>query len=489
MTPRSLLTAVAFCALLPALARAQPVVRQRDDDPPPPDIQLPQPDITQNPLLRGILNTPVAIPPPPPRQQQPGQTQTIDSKGDARADALGGARRPTPEPTRAAPTAGGTTQTGRGGNPFSWLGALFRPGSGTGGRGASSRGGAEGETKVAGAPVAAGSSESSSPTAQTSSRAVSKAQQLADSFKNSLHSAENVPAGAGGGETAASAAAWLPSGGTGDPAHPKTDADLRVAAQSGFKASFAAAGLKAGIGPNGSFLLLDAQGRPASDAERERLRRQIASDPEALLRYPDLFATIPRERYTQLKSDFETRPERRDSLFKDIGLTERKRDFDWTRTCAKISGDCNKHVKSESYKKGDLVPPDDLDSLWKDAEGQAASEQAVAGLQGHRIKGVRLPTSDGGGAAARGGGAAAAVDGGAPQLAAAVGWRTQEGSARGGAATRSGPGLALAEPPGALEERATRRPALILSALSLGLAALLGGWLLSRRRRREHGED
>ena len=35
-----------------------------------------------------------------------------------------------------------------------------------------------------------------------------------------------------------------------------------------------------------------------------------------------------------------------------------------TASCAKMSGDCNASVEKASYKKGDLVAPEDLDRMW-----------------------------------------------------------------------------------------------------------------------------
>jgi hypothetical protein len=157
---------------------------------------------------------------------------------------------------------------------------------------------------------------------------------------------------------------------TGNPGSPQAPSDFALAARSGYAPAFAAAGLK--LAPDGkSVLRLD--GKPATPEDYARLQREISSMPAALGRRPDFFSIVSPEHYVDLKRGYKEKKD--DPVYKDVGTTEADRDFVHTASCSKLSGDCNKSVEKASYKKGDFVAPEDLDSMWsalqKEIDGSA----------------------------------------------------------------------------------------------------------------------
>jgi hypothetical protein len=90
--------------------------------------------------------------------------------------------------------------------------------------------------------------------------------------------------------------------------------------------------------------------------------------PHALERQPDYLnparGGIAAEQFYQLKSDYRSAPELRETDFKHIGLSKEDTDFERTQSCDNVSGDCNKHSK-KSYKRGEAVPPQELADIWK----------------------------------------------------------------------------------------------------------------------------
>lgn len=181
-----------------------------------------------------------------------------------------------------------------------------------------------------------------------------------------------------------------PSAGSGDPSNPASSADLALAASSGYSDSFNQLGLKVGRGPDGRSGVLRADGSPASPGELARLREQIQSDPQALMRRPDFFSVLSREKFGDLRKDYSGRPELRDNEFKDVGMTEKQRDFQYAASCDKLSGDCNKSAKKGSYRRGQDVPPEDLADIWKRIKEEAKSyevEQSLARRQNPASKG------------------------------------------------------------------------------------------------------
>lgn len=156
-----------------------------------------------------------------------------------------------------------------------------------------------------------------------------------------------------------------------DPSRPRTEAELVIAAQSGYKAAPAAVGLVLTRDSFGTAKLQRADGKPPTKQDLDALRRHIESEPRALMRRPDFFERISRQRYGELKSDYRSKPELKTAAFKDVGLTAADRDFVWERSCGKVSGDCNPSAKAGSYKKDAEVAPEDLDSIWKQIYGTA----------------------------------------------------------------------------------------------------------------------
>ncbi|MDD5301702.1 MAG: hypothetical protein PHS14_01225 [Elusimicrobia bacterium] len=222
------------------------------------------------------------------------------------------------------------------------------------------------------------------------SAASGKAATAAAALKGSLPSADaggGIPgsaangSAAGGGRTSDAAtsasagrSATAPADGaqkpSGNPGSPKAPSDFALAARSGYAPAFAAAGLK--LGPDGkSVLRLD--GKPATPEDYARLQKEIASMPAALGRRPDFFSVVSPEHYAGLKRGYNEKKD--DPVYKDVGTTEEDRDFVHTASCSKLSGDCNKSVEKASYKKGDFVAPEDLDSMWnalqKELDGSA----------------------------------------------------------------------------------------------------------------------
>ncbi|MCX5797603.1 MAG: hypothetical protein NTY77_19100 [Elusimicrobia bacterium] len=218
--------------------------------------------------------------------------------------------------------------------------------------------------------------------------AVQKALTMGEALKGSLKdgSSSGLP-------DAASARGAMPSAGPvagnspagparppADPSQPRTEHELVLAAQSAYRDSPAAVGLKVERDASGAGRLLREDGRPAAPADLEALRRRIAAEPRALMRRPDFFQVLPREHYQELKRDFRGRPELKAAAFQDVGLTPQDRDFVWDRTCQQVSGGCNPNAREGGYKKDSEVAPEDLDSIWRQVYGTADTFlQAVVG--------------------------------------------------------------------------------------------------------------
>lgn len=173
----------------------------------------------------------------------------------------------------------------------------------------------------------------------------------------------------GGGGTAPAAAPPGRDGGKrmmGSPeVSPRTKEQLILAASTGFKGSFAAVGLKVGPGPDGRRTILRADGSRAGKSDLDALKKHIESQPGALMKRPDFFKVLPREDFESLKSAYAESPAARKTDFKHVGLTSGERDFMWSESCHSLSGSCNPHAKSVSYRKGKYVPPEDLGEISK----------------------------------------------------------------------------------------------------------------------------
>lgn len=233
---------------------------------------------------------------------------------------------------------------------------------------AGSAAGPAGAARSAGPPPTAAQAEVRRREAgERRSRTMSRASGAADTMRRSFFPAEETPSGNPGGPER-SAAAPAPAADEPkkafSPAEPRTVPEMALAARTGFAATFRDQGLKVGAGPRGAPAIQRLDGAPASEADVERLGAALRSDPAALTRRPDFFEVLPREKFLDLKQDFTARPELRSSAFKDIALTARERDFQWSSSCSGLSGACNEHAGKASYRKGDDVPPEDLDSVW-----------------------------------------------------------------------------------------------------------------------------
>lgn len=222
--------------------------------------------------------------------------------------------------------------------------------------------GSRGRRAAAAPPPSAAPPEAA---ARTRSRTIDRANKAADALRQGFRAAEELPEGSGpAAQAEARAPAPLERRAPVSPGEPVTPQDLMLASISGFGASFASLGLKVASGPGGSPMILRADGQPASQGELAALKARIEGEPKALMRRPDFFSVLSRDEFLGLKDHFVSRPELKDTSFKDITLTQRQRDFLWSASCDQVSGGCNKNAGESSYHKGDDVSPEDLKSIW-----------------------------------------------------------------------------------------------------------------------------
>jgi hypothetical protein len=184
---------------------------------------------------------------------------------------------------------------------------------------------------------------------------------------------EGPPAGSAAGQAASAAGAPGATGPT-DFANPTTNQDLLLASASGFKEPFDAMGLKVGAGPGGSLAVLHADGSLASGAERAELALRISQEPMALMKRPDFFEVLPRDKFAGLKQAYGNQTVVTAEDFLHMGMTDHQRDFLWSASCDKVSGSCNRNAEEMSYRKGNYVPPEDLLRIAK-RESMAANER------------------------------------------------------------------------------------------------------------------
>lgn len=202
---------------------------------------------------------------------------------------------------------------------------------------------------------------------QRRERTMRRASGAADTLRRSFPSAEEAPVGSAGPAAPRSAAA---------PARERSVPELALAARAGYAETFREQGLKVGAGPRGEPAIQRVDGTPASEPELDRLRAALRAEPAALVRRPDFFTVLPREKFADLKRDFTERPELRATAFKDIGMTAQARDFQWSVSCSGLSGTCNPHAAQGSYRKGQDVPPEDLDAVWSAAQEEISGEDS-----------------------------------------------------------------------------------------------------------------
>ena len=178
--------------------------------------------------------------------------------------------------------------------------------------------------------------------------------------------AGRLPGGGGGARSSAGPripgfdGAALPQN-LSDPATPQ---DLVMAAMAGYRGTLKDLGLKVGTGDDGRPAILRMSGAPAGAGELQTLRERIRAEPRALLQRPDFFQVLGRPQHAELKQVFGVKPPE-EKAFRHIALADDRRDFLWSATCAKLSGDCNQQVLSASYSKGQYVPPEDLRAVYE----------------------------------------------------------------------------------------------------------------------------
>lgn len=198
-------------------------------------------------------------------------------------------------------------------------------------------------------------------------RAMSGARGLGDALKKELREdAGGAPGGPGG------------AGKGGKPADGARDEKELFLAASSNPGALAALGLVVGRDASGRPSFRRADGTPATAQDLAALRARLSSEPLALMRRPDFFAVLPRPRFEQLKTDYRGRPELRTSAFRDIALSPAERDFERSASCAALSGDCAPDAK-ESYRKGELVPPEELAAIHRRLHGDPDDDFIDAG--------------------------------------------------------------------------------------------------------------
>ncbi|PIR16205.1 MAG: hypothetical protein COV48_10155, partial [Elusimicrobia bacterium CG11_big_fil_rev_8_21_14_0_20_64_6] len=155
---------------------------------------------------------------------------------------------------------------------------------------------------------------------------------------------------------------------------PQTVQEMALAERKGFASTFRSQGLMVGAGPRGEPAIRRLDGSAASKEDIGRLREALSSEPVALRRRPDFFEVLPREKFADLKQDFVRRPELQPTVFRHMGMTDSGRDFQWASSCSVLSGSCNAYALEKSYRKGQDVPPEDLDEMWKAAQEEIDEE-------------------------------------------------------------------------------------------------------------------
>ena len=236
------------------------------------------------------------------------------------------------------------------------------------------------------APPPTAASATSHDSVSRQQRAMGSAVRSAENLRRSLQSGEALGAGAGpGAAQAAAAASPLAPRAPVSLADPKTPQDLVVAAHSGFSETFRSLGLKTGRGASGEAAVLRLDGRPATEGELDRLRERIAAEPAALMRRPDFFQVLPREKFDDLKAGYQAQAQVPQPAFKDVGMTEQNRDFQWSASCSRVSGGCNPVVQQNFYRRGEDVAPEALGRIWSalkpGADPQEPAEGEDSGLE------------------------------------------------------------------------------------------------------------
>ncbi len=161
-----------------------------------------------------------------------------------------------------------------------------------------------------------------------------------------------------------------PAGPSPEPRAQTTDApraggnqDLVAAASTGFSHAFRAEGLRAAPGRDGLMQIVDAAGRPADGRALDALRKRIEEQPRMLIRRPDLYQVIDPVSYAGLQARLTVPGASSTPEFKHMARPAR--DYVWTKSCEKVSGDCNPNAEEGSYKKDEEVSPETLANINK----------------------------------------------------------------------------------------------------------------------------
>ncbi len=152
--------------------------------------------------------------------------------------------------------------------------------------------------------------------------------------------------------------------------------EMQVAQSGGLGQPFRDMGLKVGAGPGGAAAVMRADGAPASAAEIGELQKRLGREPLAQMQRPDFHQVIPRDKFAELRTRYASKPELRGSTFKDVAATADVRDFQWSRTCGRLDGNCNPNATQGAYTKGRYVAPEDLNNMSLDATKRLAADGA-----------------------------------------------------------------------------------------------------------------
>jgi hypothetical protein len=164
---------------------------------------------------------------------------------------------------------------------------------------------------------------------------------------------------------------------------------LGVAAAGAGHAAFKDLGLKMGTAPDGRAQVQRTDGSPASEADMSALRGRLGTEPEALQKRPDFFSVLSRDAFEALKGRYRSEPG--GAWFQHMSLPPpAQRDFIWSASCDKVSGDCNPHAKEPGYRRGDFVAPETLGAVGEAAQ---RADDAAAGEPGYQ--GFRAPRATG----------------------------------------------------------------------------------------------
>ncbi len=205
---------------------------------------------------------------------------------------------------------------------------------------------------------------------------------------------EGEAGGAGGDEPSGSAAA-APAASAGSDAPPPAaetpaGAGRRKAVANALRA---AQSLKTAMPDLGA----DPMPRPAppgtasnrTQAPAAQDRRPIgheAAEPAALMRRPDFYQVLPREKFQGLKRAYAAQEKTRAAAFADIAMTPGGRDFVWSASCSRVSGDCNPYAAESTYRKTEEVSPETLNRVERALADQKPRHKGASAEELDRLE-------------------------------------------------------------------------------------------------------